>query len=328
MRTIRVGMIGAGFAASMFAQSFHLVENAELAGITSLERERSEEYAARYGIPRVYENREELLNCEDIDAVYIGTTPSDHKESAIQALEHGKHILVEKPFCLNVKDAEEVFSLARSKNLMAMEAMRGDFLPMTRELQKQLQDGVIGDVHFVICQMGFRMDPRNGANRVFDPKLGGGALYDVGCYCINAIMSVLGNEPKTVKFSTRMGEYGVDEESAVIIEYEDGKSGVAVNSVVSNVPCLMTICGSKGSITIPKFHFAQSMDVAQNDLFFPNFPKEPPKHFDMPYESSNEQFETQAFVNDILSGKVENEIMPHARSIAILSAIDACLGRA
>lgn len=74
MKKIRIGMIGAGFAASMFAQAFYLVENAELAGITDLNIERAREYAERYHIPRVYVNREEMLARDAIDAVYIGTT--------------------------------------------------------------------------------------------------------------------------------------------------------------------------------------------------------------------------------------------------------------
>ncbi len=326
-KTVRVGMIGAGFAAGFFAQSFYLVQNAELYGVTSLVLEQSQAFAEKHGIPHVFADSESLLNCGEIDAVYIATLPSDHKACMIQALNKGKHVICEKPFCMTAEDAKEVFALANEKNLLCMEAMRGNFLPMTICVDEMVRNGEIGEIKTVITQMGFRMNPMDGKNRVFVPEMGGGSLYEVGCYCINSILGVLGDAPKNLHIVNRMSdEYGVDLGSTIVMEYENGATGIAVSSIDSNLPCMMTICGTKGHIRIPMFHFAQSCEIYRNENYFPVFPQNAVETKNMPYESSNEQYEAQAFVDAILAGRTECEDMTQARSIAILNTIEACLG--
>ena len=325
---VRFGMIGAGFAAGFFAQSFPLVERAELVGVTSLDRKLSEEFAARHGIPRVFDSREDLLASKEIDAVYIATFPNDHKASMLAALNAGKHVLCEKPFCLSVEDAQEVFAFAQEKGLLAMEAMRGEFLPMTLDIRRRLEAGEIGKLQSVIATMGFRMNPMEGKSRVFQKEMGGGCLFELGCYCVNSILGLLGFEPEQLSITRRMSpEYDVDLSSTIVMKYSGGITGTAISSIEGNIPSLLTICGSKGHITVPKFHFAQSCELYRNDNFFPVFPADATESLSMPYESSNEQYETQAFTDSILAGETVNTIMPPERTIGILKVIEAAISK-
>lgn len=325
-KKVRVGIIGAGFAANMFAQSFTLVERACLAGVTSLNHDASAQFAQKYDIPRVFSNSAEMVASPQVDAVYIATHPSDHKARMMEALRAGKHVICEKPFCLSAEDAQEVFAYATQHGLLAMEAMRGNFLPATLDLEARIKEGVIGQVRTVITQMGMKMDPRDGKNRVFQPSVGGGCLYELGCYCVNSIMGILGTAPERLHISnTICPTYGVDLGSTIIMEYTGGTVGVAVSSITHMIPSVLTICGTNGSITVPKFHFATSFDVVRNKRYFPDFSDVQAEHVELPYESSNEQFEAQAFVDAILAGKTFDEHMLPERTVGILKTIGACL---
>ncbi|CAG2119347.1 unnamed protein product, partial [Medioppia subpectinata] len=148
-------------------------------------------FAKLFDIPKAYGSYEELAKDPDVQVVYIGTVNSQHLPAAKLMLENGKHILMEKPLTINTKQNEELFALAKSKKLFAMEALWSRFLPSYEFAFQELAKGTIGDVLHVTANLGF---PNADVIRVATKELGGGTVLDVGVYAINIVEQVFGGE--------------------------------------------------------------------------------------------------------------------------------------
>jgi len=129
MEKIKWGILGPGLIADTFVSDFSKVNNGEVVAIGSRSKERAEKLAKKYGVGTSYGSYSELLNDKSIDIIYIGTPHNFHYEQTKLCLEHGKHVLCEKPITVNAKESQELFNLAKSKNLFLMEVMWTPFLP-------------------------------------------------------------------------------------------------------------------------------------------------------------------------------------------------------
>ena len=119
-----------------------------------------------------------------MDVIYIGTPHNLHRENSLLSLQAGKAVLCEKPFTINAREAEEVIAFARSQKLFLMEAMWTRDIPLVVKLRQMLAEGVIGELRMLVADLGFRTD-FDPAGRLFDPRLAGPALLDVGVYPVS-----------------------------------------------------------------------------------------------------------------------------------------------
>ena len=191
-KKIRWGILGTGKIANKFASEFSHTTSAELAAVASRNLERARSFACAHQITKAYGSYDELLNQEDIDIVYIGLVNSAHYPITRQALLAGKPVLCEKPFTLHTEQTEELILLARQKNLFLMEGLWTRTFPVINRVKEIISSQKYGNVTLAQMDFGFigNLDP-NG--RLMNPKLGGGALYDVGIYPLTTAQHFLGD---------------------------------------------------------------------------------------------------------------------------------------
>jgi D-xylose 1-dehydrogenase (NADP+, D-xylono-1,5-lactone-forming) len=185
-------------------------DRVDVIAVASRDAARAEAYAREHGIERAYGSYEALLEDSDVEAVYISLPNGMHVDWALRALEAGKHVLCEKPLSRRAEDVVRAFDYADSVGLVMSEGFMWRHHPQTKKVAQLLGEGMIGRLRVVRASFSFQLATRHGADDTrFDPKLDGGALMDVGCYCISAIRLVAG-EPERVEAEQALGESGVD----------------------------------------------------------------------------------------------------------------------
>jgi xylose dehydrogenase (NAD/NADP) len=180
---------------------------ADVVAVASRDPDRAEAYAVEHGIPRSYGRYEELLEDPELDAVYISLPNSLHVEWSVRALAAGKHVLCEKPLTRIPEEAEEAFDAAERAGRILMEAFMWRHSPQTAKLVQLVEGGVIGELQLVRATFSFPLEGRR--NIRLDPELGGGALMDVGAYCVSAAR-LLAGEPERAYGEQVIGDSGVD----------------------------------------------------------------------------------------------------------------------
>jgi D-xylose 1-dehydrogenase (NADP+, D-xylono-1,5-lactone-forming) len=170
-------------------------EGVEVVAVGSRDRERGAEFAQRHGIPRVHGSYDELLADPDVEAVYIPLPNSLHVPWSVKALEAGKHVLCEKPLTRRAADAEAAFAAAERADRLLMEGFMWRYHPQTEELARRARE--IGPLRVVRAAFGFPLPAEDTGNVRIQPDLEGGALMDVGCYCVSGLRLLCG-EPVAV----------------------------------------------------------------------------------------------------------------------------------
>jgi predicted dehydrogenase len=194
--------------------------NGELVAVASREPSRAREFAEKWGIPGVHRSYDALLEDPGIGAVYIPLPNSLHREWTLRALERGKHVLCEKPLGLDARECREMHAAARDRGLKLMEAFMYRFHPRTEKLLELVREGKVGAPRVVRSAFTFKLTrPENIRLR---PELGGGALMDVGCYCVNVSRTVAGAEPVEAQAWAHWAPSGVDAGLSGALLFPDG----------------------------------------------------------------------------------------------------------
>ena len=182
-------------------------DDAEVVAVASRSRRRAKRYARKRGIPRAHGSYEELLADDAVEAVYVSLPNGLHAEWALRALGAGKHVLVEKPFASRVHEVERCFDAAEERGLVLSEAFMWRHHPQADALARLVREGAVGRLRAIDAQFAFELaagdDPR------WDPALDGGALMDIGCYCVSAAR-LLAGEPEHVEGIAEPAPSGVD----------------------------------------------------------------------------------------------------------------------
>jgi D-xylose 1-dehydrogenase (NADP+, D-xylono-1,5-lactone-forming) len=182
----------------------------DVIAVASRDEARARSYAQEHGLERSYGSYESLLADPDVEAVYISLPNSLHVEWTLKALEAGKHVLVEKPFSKHPDQVEEAFNRADAAGLVLSEGFMWRHHPQTRRLVEVIDEGVAGRIRIVRTTFAFDLATERGIGDTrFDPSLDGGALMDVGCYCISGLRLVAG-EPVRARGEQMVGPSGVD----------------------------------------------------------------------------------------------------------------------
>ena len=193
--------------------------NGELRAVASRDPDQARAFAKDGGIPVAYGSYEELLADDAIEALYIPLPNSLHREWTIRAAEAGKHVLCEKPLALSEAECLEMQAAATSAGTLLMEAFMYRFHPRTERLLEIVASGELGELRMISSAFTFRL--KNPDNIRLDPKLGGGSLMDVGCYCVNASRTVAGAEPIEAQAIAVQSASGVDEMMAGTLRFEN-----------------------------------------------------------------------------------------------------------
>ena len=231
-----------------------LLAGHEVTAVGSRRPEAAEAFAAEFGIARAYGSYEQLVADPEVDVIYVATPHSHHAANALLAIGEGKHVLVEKAFTLTQAEARHVAEAAGAAGVVAMEAMWTRFLPHMVRLRQILASGLLGEVRTVLADHTQSL-PTNPEHRLQNPELGGGALLDLGIYPVSFAVDVLG-VPQGVRAHASLTATGVDRQTAMILDYADGRQAVLHAALDTAGPNRAAVIGTLGSIEIDRTFYA------------------------------------------------------------------------
>ncbi|MGG3823050.1 Gfo/Idh/MocA family protein [Geobacillus thermodenitrificans] len=251
-RNVRFGIIStAAIAKDVMIPAIRRADHAEVVAIAS-ESGKASQVAQELGIPRAYDSYEQLLNDPDIDAVYIPLPNSLHAEWTIRAAQKKKHVLCEKPAALCEKDVRRMIEACDKNGVLFMEAFMYQFHPQHDRVKQLLAAGEIGDVKYMRTHFSFYLQDREMNIRMND-KLGGGSLFDVGCYCVHSTRYILDAEPVELFVQSQFDPHrSVDLTSNGWMKMENGVLAQFTCSFDMFFQNEYEVVGTKGKIVVPR----------------------------------------------------------------------------
>jgi predicted dehydrogenase len=254
MSKVKWGVIGAGgIADRRTIPGMMLAKNAELVAVMEVNKELAEKIRAKYNAKRAYDNVDDLLADEEVQAVYIASPVIYHKEQVIKAANAKKHILVEKPVAFSVEDGKELVELCKKNNVLIATGFMMRFHAYHQEMKKLVSEGKLGQIVSCRAQLTCWYPDIPGAWRQQFATSGGGAMMDMGVHCLDLIQYIVGSKAKKVVgfTDTKTFKYEVEDSASVIVQLENG-ANVYIDAYF-NIPDAaakgrMEIYGTKGSI--------------------------------------------------------------------------------
>ena len=309
---IRWGIVGPGKIAHSFAQDLKLVVDGELVAVASRNIDRAQEFGSEYGATECFGSYEELFKSKEVDVVYIATPHTSHAELSIKAMEHGKHILCEKPMGVNQFEVEKMRSTAKENNVFLMEALWSRFNPSIRRVKRMVDEGYIGGVRYLHADFAFYALDRDEKGRVLNPMLAGGSLLDIGIYPIFLSYLLLG-KPDTIHASSKFHKTGAEIQTSMIFEYPDAQA-ILYSGFTSKSEMKAEISGSKGTIFIhPRWHEPQGYSIE----------KEGETHdFELPTNGKGYTHEIDEVHHCLRAKKLQSDLWSHQNSMDLIQILD------
>jgi dihydrodiol dehydrogenase / D-xylose 1-dehydrogenase (NADP) len=305
------GIIGTGTISNLFAAGLTTLDGATLYAVGSRNSATARVFAQKWQATQVYDSYERVYTDEDVDIVYIGTPHTFHFQNVRDALNAGKHVLCEKPFTLNGREARELVALARHKHLFLMEAMWNRFQPWYQVVRDLLKDERLGELYHLKADLSFRFDV-GPEHRIYNKDLGGGALLDLGVYPMALASAFLG-KPETIKSVAHLCETGVDDQVSILLGYASGATaelGCSSRYLSKNTA---TLHGSRGFIEVPIIRPEKISFYEQGQASL---------EIEAPYTSNAYQYEAQAVMDMLELGENEHPLMPLDETIEIMETMD------
>jgi len=271
MKQVKWGIIGLGGIASKFADGFQFTKNARLFAISSKNENKLLEFKNKFQIDENYcfSNYDSLLECKDLDMVYIALPHSFHHEWVIKSIEKGKNILVEKPATVNFSQMENIKNNLKNKNIFFSEAFMYRYHPQIPKIVDLLKNKIIGNLISMESFFGFNALTKrkifgikfkkkpNKYNRLFSKELGGGAILDIGCYPVSFSIFVASliskidfNRIEVLNKKKEIGPTGVDMNSFAELNFENNFKSKVFASLIENLGNKTKIIGTKGELII------------------------------------------------------------------------------
>ena len=311
-KKMRIGIIGAGVIANKVAGILSERWQTMPYAVASRDIARAQTFASRHGMPKAYGSYEELVSDPDIDIVYVATPHSHHYAHARLALSHGKHVICEKSFTANAKEAKALFDMAQAHGLFLMEALCTRFMPITRKIEEVVKSGIVGQPRLLNASLCWNMPD---IERIKRADLCGGALLDLGVYCLNFADMCMGGDIVSINSCSVKGGENVDFNTAATILYADGS--------IASVQCSACCC-HKGGIII-----CENGSIEVNAVNLPRQIKVMDKagtvieEYTAPdSDLSGYELEFLAAKEAIEHGWTEHPIMPHSTTLRIMQMMD------
>lgn len=315
MEKIRWGILGCGKIANKFAADLRLVNDAELIAVASRDQQRALEFSKLYSAHFAFKSYEALVTCKEVDVIYIATPHGCHHEHALLCLKHKKAVLCEKAFALNSRQVKEMVDAARMNSVFLMEAFWTKFLPQYEKVIEIVQSGAIGELKMIQADFGFRA-PEPTPQRLYDPRLGGGALLDIGIYPVFLAVSLLGR-PQEVSAVMKPYSSGVDEQIATTLKFKNGELAILSATFAADTPVEATIVGSSGYIRMNDRFFNP---VSNIELVKAKNPAQAVPVFKE--EGYGYQFEARHVGECLRNNLIESPVMSHADSTLLMETLD------
>ena len=310
---MKLGILGTGYIAEMVAPALAALPEITCYAAASRTPGKAEAFAREHGFEKACTSYEEMLSDPEVELVYVATPHSHHFEHMMLCLEYGKHVICEKAFTLNARQAEAVFAAAKQKGLYVAEAIWTRYMPSRQMLNEILCSGIIGKPNTLTANLSY---PISGVRRIFDPALAGGALLDIGVYGLNFALMHFGGDIVRVESSVSKMETGVDGMETITLFYRDGRMAVLTHSVYCRSDRQGCIHGDKGYVVVENINNPQSISVYDcADCLL--------ARYDVPEQINGYEYEFREAVRCIGEGKTEPDSMPHGDTLEVMELMDA-----
>lgn len=335
------GIVGTGVIARQFASDLSLLGNARVSAVFSRTERAAVAFADATGGGAAFTEMDRLLGDGHIDAVYIATPNSLHAAQAMQSIQAGNPVLVEKPVATSSADARAVFDAAAAHGVLAVEALWSRFLPGAAAARQVIASGALGAIERIDAELAYRRD-ETAHSRFFDPGLGGGSALDLGVYPLSLAMHLMGT-PDRVSGRWRRARSGVD----MACEFElgfgaaearlrcgfdrDGANAMTIRGSAGalrleppflKVQCLTTF--SKAAAGLPLLGAGASGLAGRVLRRLPLPGRSVSAHS---FAGGGLQFEADSFMKAVRAGQTRSDVVPPEHSIEVLKAIEAVLGQ-
>lgn len=310
---MKIGILGAGKIAATLAETMNKMSEVECYGVASRNLEKAKKFAEDHGFQHAFGSYEEMLTDGEIELIYIATPHSHHYQHIKMCLDAGKHVLCEKSFTVNEKQAVEVFRMAKEKNLLLTEAIWTRYMPSRRMIDDLLAEKAIGDVNKMTANLNY---PLLHKERIVKPELAGGALLDVGIYPLNFAYMHFGDAVKEMHSAAQMISSGVDGENGMLLLYEDGRMAVLNSGIHGKSDSQGVFYGSEGCMIVENINNPEEIRIYDKD-------RKLIREIKVPEQISGYEYEITETISCIKEGKLECPSMPHAETLKMMHVMDA-----
>ena len=309
----RWGILACGKIAEKFADDLvaHVPDGVVYA-VASRDLMKAQIFGQKYEATKIFNSYQDLVNCPEVDVIYIASPHALHYEHTLLCLEAGKAILCEKAFAINTTMVKEMMAKSKEKNLFLMEAIWTRFHPAIAQTLEIIQSGQIGDIVHIVADFGFKAVYDEEA-RLFNPSLTGGALYDIGIYPLFISKLILGN-PKEIKAVATFAPTGVDVNTALSLSYENGATASLFSTLNTQTDTTCTIYGSKGKLFLHgRFHETKGLTLTIEG--------QEPQVFEMERLGHGYSYEAQEVQRCLKLGKIESDKLPLQFSLELMELL-------
>lgn len=298
---LRFGIIGTNWITERFLQAAEETDQFKLTAVYSRTEDKGREFAAKYNNPKVYTDLIQMVSDDQVDAVYIASPNSLHKEQAILCMNHGKHVLCEKPMASNSVEIREMIEAAKKNKVLLMEGLKSTLMPNFRAVQENLYKiGQVRRYFSSYCQYSSRYDAfkQGTVLNAFKPEYSNGSLMDLGIYCLYPMVTLFG-KPDSIKATAMMLSSGVDGEGSMVISYKD-MDAVVMFSKITDSSLPTEIQGEFGNIIIDKINQPYEVKIVYRDGTTEDLTRS--------QTQESMYYETLEFIELVKSGQCESSI--------------------
>lgn len=244
-------VLGTGVIANQMAEALQKMGK-KLYAVGNRTHQKAVDFAAKYGVQKVYDQIDDMFTDEAVDIIYITSPHNTHYGFMKKALEHGKHLFVEKSITLNSRELDEMIELARAKQLVLAEAMTIWHMPLYKKLWEIVRSGRLGRVQMITMNFG-SFKEYNMKNRFFNMDLAGGAMLDIGVYALSIVRSFMEENPEDIVSQWQASPSGSDEMATMLLKNGLGQMATVALSMHSKQPKRAMISCEKGYIEIMEY---------------------------------------------------------------------------
>lgn len=309
---VHFAVLAAGGIAAKMSKAVSGLPEVKRYAVASRSLENAETFAKEWGYEKAYGSYEEMLADPEVELVYVASPHSYHYEHAKMCIEAGKHVLVEKAFTVNGKQAEELITFAREKKVLLVEAMWTRFMPARQIIDDLLAEGTIGKIMSITANLGY--DIKN-KERLIKPELAGGALLDVGVYPIQFALMTVHSPLVKISSDAVLSPEGVDYCNSVTLTFENGVMAVLHSSMLGLTDREGVIYGENGSLRVHNINNCEGISVYDKQGQFV-------KEVAVPPQINGYEYEVLACVEAIRNGELECREMSHKDTLQGMKILD------
>jgi predicted dehydrogenase len=308
------GILAPGNIAGKFATELQQLDNARVYAVGSRDANRAREFAKAFGAERYYDNYYALVSDPEVDIIYIASPHALHAEHALLCLSHKKPVLCEKALGINQSEVGLMVKSAGENGVFFMEAFTVPHQPSYQEAKRIIDSGELGKVKYIHGWFGFNKSPYDKLKRLLNPKLGGGALLDIGLYPVFDTLYFLG-EPDQIVAKAELAETGIDQSISIRFDYAGGLSASIFASFVAASGVGTDIFCEKGTLHLRRLNAVdQWLDVEKQGSEM--------KRFNWEGKACGLKLEAAEAMRCLDENRLQSDIMPHSMSQSLIKTLD------